>query len=61
MKMENPLYAPAAGQVRGLAVTVGQTVAQSEVLCRVVSATADSGELGGGSGEELPPAPGPAA
>jgi acetyl-CoA/propionyl-CoA carboxylase biotin carboxyl carrier protein len=49
MKMENPLYAPAAGRVQGLAVTVGQTVAQSAVLCRVVS------------GEELPPASGPAA
>jgi acetyl-CoA/propionyl-CoA carboxylase biotin carboxyl carrier protein len=62
MKMENPLHAPAAGQVKGLAVTVGQTVAQGAVLCRLVSGRADSGEFGaGGSGEELPPASGPAA
>ena len=62
MKMENPLHAPAAGQVQGLAVAVGQTVAQGAVLCRVVSAVADSGDLGvGGSGEELSPASGPAA
>jgi acetyl-CoA/propionyl-CoA carboxylase biotin carboxyl carrier protein len=53
MKMENPLHAPTAGQVQGLTVAVGQTVAQGAVLCRVVSAAADSGELGaGGSGED---------
>ena len=60
MKMENPLHAPTAGQVQGLTVAVGQTVAQGAVLCRVVSAVADSGDLGvGGSGEDLSPASGP--
>ncbi len=43
MKMENPLCAPHAGQVTGLRVRVGETVAQGAVLCRVVPAdTANS-------------------
>ena len=36
MKMENPLRAPHAGQVAGLHVSAGDTVAQGTVLCRVV-------------------------
>ena len=36
MKMENPLRAPHAGQVAGLRVSAGDTVAQGTVLCRVV-------------------------
>ena len=36
MKMENPLRAPHAGQVAGLHVRAGDTVAQGTVLCRVV-------------------------
>jgi acetyl-CoA/propionyl-CoA carboxylase biotin carboxyl carrier protein len=36
MKMENPLRAPHAGQVTGLRVSAGDTVAQGTVLCRVV-------------------------
>jgi pyruvate/2-oxoglutarate dehydrogenase complex dihydrolipoamide acyltransferase (E2) component len=38
MKMENPLRAPHAGQVTGLRVRPGETVAQGAVLCRVVPA-----------------------
>ncbi|HEY0715984.1 MAG TPA: biotin carboxylase N-terminal domain-containing protein [Streptosporangiaceae bacterium] len=36
MKMENPLRAPHAGRVTGLATAAGDTVAQGTVLCRVV-------------------------
>jgi acetyl-CoA/propionyl-CoA carboxylase biotin carboxyl carrier protein len=36
MKMENPLHAPHPGRVSGLSVSVGDTVAQGAVLCRVV-------------------------
>jgi acetyl-CoA/propionyl-CoA carboxylase, biotin carboxylase, biotin carboxyl carrier protein len=36
MKMENPLRAPHAGQITGLRVRVGETVAQGAVLCRVI-------------------------
>jgi acetyl-CoA/propionyl-CoA carboxylase biotin carboxyl carrier protein len=42
MKMENPLRAPHAGQVTGLRVRAGETVAQGAVLCRVIPA--DSAE-----------------
>jgi pyruvate/2-oxoglutarate dehydrogenase complex dihydrolipoamide acyltransferase (E2) component len=38
MKMENPLRAPHAGQVTGLRVRAGETVAQGAVLCRVIPA-----------------------
>jgi acetyl-CoA/propionyl-CoA carboxylase biotin carboxyl carrier protein len=40
MKMENPLRAPHRGQVTGLSVQVGDTVAQGTVLCRVTPAGA---------------------
>ncbi|WP_332310602.1 biotin/lipoyl-containing protein, partial [Microbispora sp. ATCC PTA-5024] len=33
MKMEQPLFAHRAGRVAGLAVKVGQAVANGEVLC----------------------------
>jgi acetyl-CoA/propionyl-CoA carboxylase biotin carboxyl carrier protein len=36
MKMENPVRAPHAGQVTGLRVGAGETVAQGATLCRVV-------------------------
>jgi acetyl-CoA/propionyl-CoA carboxylase biotin carboxyl carrier protein len=36
MKMENPLRSPHAGRVEGLQASVGQTVAQGAMLCRVV-------------------------
>jgi len=36
MKMENPLRAPHAGQVAGLCVSAGDTVAQGTVLCHVI-------------------------
>ena len=36
MKMENPLLAPHPGRVSGLGVSVGDTVAQGAVLCRVI-------------------------
>jgi len=36
MKMENPVRAPHAGQVTGLRVGAGETVAQGTALCRVV-------------------------
>jgi acetyl-CoA/propionyl-CoA carboxylase biotin carboxyl carrier protein len=36
MKMENPVRSPHAGQVTGLRVAAGETVAQGAVLCRVV-------------------------
>jgi biotin carboxyl carrier protein len=36
MKMENPVRSPHAGQVSGLRVAAGETVAQGAVLCRVV-------------------------
>jgi acetyl-CoA/propionyl-CoA carboxylase, biotin carboxylase, biotin carboxyl carrier protein len=39
MKMENPLRSPHAGRVEGLRASVGQTVAQGAMLCRVVPAT----------------------
>lgn len=35
MKMENPVRAPHAGQVTGLHVGAGETVAQGAPLCRV--------------------------
>jgi acetyl-CoA/propionyl-CoA carboxylase biotin carboxyl carrier protein len=35
MKMENPLRAPHAGRIAGLAVAAGDTVAQGAPLCRV--------------------------
>jgi acetyl-CoA/propionyl-CoA carboxylase biotin carboxyl carrier protein len=38
MKMENPLRSPHAGRVEGLRASVGQTVAQGAMLCRVVPA-----------------------
>ena len=37
MKMENPLRAPHAGRVDGLQAEVGRTVAQGDVLCRVIA------------------------
>jgi acetyl-CoA/propionyl-CoA carboxylase, biotin carboxylase, biotin carboxyl carrier protein len=38
MKMENPLRSPHAGRVEGLRASVGQTVAQGAMLCRVIPA-----------------------
>jgi len=40
MKMENPLRAPHRGQVTGLSIGVGDTVAQGIVLCRITPADA---------------------
>jgi acetyl-CoA/propionyl-CoA carboxylase biotin carboxyl carrier protein len=37
MKMENPVRSPHAGQVTGLRVAAGETVAQGALLCRVVA------------------------
>jgi len=54
MKMENPLRAPHAGQVTGLRVRAGETVAQGAVLCRVIPAdpAADSAKSSGAPASE---------
>jgi len=57
MKMENPLRAPHAGQVTGLRVRAGETVAQGAVLCRVIPAesadpAADSAQSSGAPASE---------
>jgi acetyl-CoA/propionyl-CoA carboxylase biotin carboxyl carrier protein len=41
MKMENPLRAPHPGRVDGLHVSPGDTVAQGDVLCRVIAPAAE--------------------
>ncbi len=41
MKMENQLRAPHAGRVTGLRATVGDTLAQGAVICRVTAESAD--------------------
>jgi biotin carboxyl carrier protein len=41
MKMENPVRATAPGRVEGLRATVGDTVAQGDLLGRVAPADRD--------------------